>query len=52
MIPAHKQPPKPSAKSRFHASILGSIHQLAHGGSDGACWATQNGPFRAAPRDS
>ena len=39
---------KASAKSRFHASILGSIKQLAQGGSDGACWSTQNGEVLSA----
>jgi hypothetical protein len=37
---------KAAARSRFHASILGSIRQLAHGGSDGACWSTQNGKMQ------
>jgi hypothetical protein len=46
MTSAPKHLPKASAKSRFHASILGSLRQLAHGGSDGACWSTQNGKMQ------
>jgi hypothetical protein len=36
-----KPPQKASARSRFYASIQGSVNQLATGGSDGACWSTQ-----------
>jgi hypothetical protein len=41
-LDAPKPPQKASARSRFHASIQGSVNQLATGGSDGA-WSTQNG---------
>ena len=46
MTTPSKQVHKAAARSRFHASILGSIRQLAHGGSDGACWSTQNGKMQ------
>lgn len=33
-------------KRRFYVSMLGSLNQLAMGGSEGGCWSTQNGKRR------
>lgn len=40
---AEQKSQRTSITRRFHASILGSLHQLGTGGSEGACWSTQNG---------
>lgn len=48
MTEAAKTTVRTSIKRRFYACVSGSLHQLGTGGSDGACWSTQNGTCRAS----